>query len=204
MMPGKTVVVDYGVGNLFSVAKALEKAGAQVEVTSDRQAVKQAERLVLPGVGSFGHCMANLNNYGLTGPVKEFAASGRPFLGICVGMQILFESSEESPGVAGLGLLRGHVRLLPDKSLKVPHIGWNSLDITKPGGIFRGLAGGYVYFVHSYYACPEDTGIISAKTDYGGAITAAVTYNNMQAVQFHPEKSGETGLNILQAFEECK
>lgn len=196
-------VVDYGAGNLFSVAKALEKTGARVRVTSDASVIKAADKLVLPGVGSFGGCMNSLTASGLAGPVKEFARSGKPFLGICVGMQMLFEESEESPGVAGLGLLQGTVRRLAGAGLKIPHTGWNSLHGVRAGGVLpEGFEGEYVYFVHSYYACPAEGNMVSAVVDYGGDITAAVMYNNINAVQFHPEKSGAAGLKILQLFGE--
>lgn len=196
-------IVDYGVGNLHSVLKAMEKTGAQVCVTSDKDVIKKADKLILPGVGSFGHCMKNLRACGLENVVKEFADSGRPFLGICVGLQILFEASEESPGVSGLGFLKGKIVRLPEAGLKIPQIGWNNLAYKKESPLFKGLTKSeYVYFVHSYYAQPEDAGIITATVDYGAGITASVASGNIQATQFHPEKSGDVGLQILANFKE--
>lgn len=199
------VIVDYGVGNLHSVAKAMEKVGAKVAVSSDAAAIDAAERLILPGVGSFGHCMKNLEEYGLVQTVKNYAFSGRPFLGICVGMQILFDGSEESPGVAGLGILAGMIRRLPDCGLKIPQIGWNWLEFYGEPPLFRGLpAKEYVYFVHSYHAEPLDRSIIAAGAEYGVTVTAAVVCGNIWATQFHPEKSGEAGLKILSNFKDVK
>ncbi|MDR3348793.1 MAG: imidazole glycerol phosphate synthase subunit HisH [Acidaminococcales bacterium] len=199
------VIVDYGVGNLHSVAKAMEKVGAKAAVSSDAAAVAAADRLILPGVGSFGHCMKNLSECGLAETVKDYARSGRPFLGICVGMQILFDGSEESPGVPGLGILPGMVRRLPDRGLKIPQIGWNCLDFRAETPLFCGLpAKEYVYFVHSYHAEPLDRGIIAASAEYGATVTAAVVRGNIWATQFHPEKSGEAGLTILSNFKDVK
>ena len=195
-------IVDYGVGNLHSVLKAVEKSGAKACITSDAKEIGQADKLILPGVGSFGHCMANLEKFSLSGVVKDYAASGRPFLGICVGLQILFAESEESPGIRGLGLLPGKVRRISGSGLKIPQIGWNSLEICKKTPLFSGLESGeYVYFVHSYYAdAPDD--IVTAKVHYGELLTASVQEGNIEAVQFHPEKSGDTGLAMLANF--CK
>jgi glutamine amidotransferase len=194
-------IVDYGVGNLHSVAKAVEKTGASALVTSEAAVLAKADKIILPGVGSFGHCLNNLRDRGLAEAVSAYARGGRPFLGICVGMQILFDESEESPGVPGLGLLTGRVRRLPESGLKIPQTGWNSLTLRAFDGLFRDMAEKeYVYFVHSYHAEPLEKSIITAVTDYGGPVTAAVAAGNIWATQFHPEKSGETGLKILANF----
>ncbi|MBQ7479631.1 MAG: imidazole glycerol phosphate synthase subunit HisH [Selenomonadaceae bacterium] len=199
-------VIDYGVGNLFSVEKALIAMGADVEVTKDAGKLRAAEKIVLPGVGAFGDCMKNLEATGLVPVLKEELDKGKPLLGICVGLQILFDGSEESPGVRGLGLLPGMVRKIEAPGLKVPHMGWNSLDFREPGqeaDLFAGLERNpYVYFVHSYHAVPEDAAIITATTSYGSELTAAVAKGNVQATQFHPEKSGDVGLKILRNFIE--
>lgn len=195
-------IVDYGVGNLHSVFKAVEKSGEAAKITSDAAEIEKAGKLILPGVGSFGHCMQNLEKYGLSDAVKDYAQSGRPFLGICVGLQILFVESEESPSVKGLGLLPGSVRRIPKHGLKIPQIGWNSLEICKPTPLFSGIEnGGYVYFVHSYYV-DAPTEIITARMHYGENLTASVQQGNIQAVQFHPEKSSDVGLKMLANF--CK
>ena len=196
-------IVDYGVGNLHSVLKAVEKVGAKACVTSDSEVIKVADKMILPGVGSFGHCMKNLHAYGLVDTVKEYAASGRPFLGICVGLQILFEKSEESPGVSGLGLLPGEIVRLPASELKIPQIGWNKLIYKNDSPLFVGFnEGEYVYFVHSYYAKVNDGALVTASVEYGGDITASVGRNNIHALQFHPEKSADVGLKILYNFKE--
>ena len=201
-------VIDYGIGNLFSVEKAFAYLGAEVKVTSSEEDLCCADKIVLPGVGAFGDCMKNFEASGLVSALREQAASGKPLLGICVGMQILFEGSEESPEVKGLGLLKGMVRKIDAKGLKIPHMGWNSLDITgnrQAGSLFAGLAEHpYVYFVHSYHAVPDDASIVSARTVYGSSLTAAVAKGNIQATQFHPEKSGDVGLQILKNFVEGK
>ncbi len=199
-------VIDYGIGNLFSVEKAFAYLGAEVTVTSSEEELCRADKIVLPGVGAFGDCMKNFEASGLVSALRAQAAAGKPLLGICVGMQILFEGSEESPEVKGLGLLKGMVRKIDAKALKVPHMGWNSLDITgdrQAGNLFAGLAEHpYVYFVHSYHAVPDDDSIVSARTIYGSSLTAAVAKGNIQATQFHPEKSGDVGLQILKNFVE--
>lgn len=194
-------ILDYGAGNLQSVEKALRHIGCPCEVTADPGKLLAAEAAVLPGVGAFGDAMKNLRARGLEDPIKQFIAADRPFLGICLGLQILFESSEESPGSAGLGVLKGKVVRLPAESgLKIPHIGWNSLAIRKPGGLFAGISGEpYVYFVHSYYLqAGED--VVTAAAEYGTEIHASVRKGNLFACQFHPEKSGETGLAMLRNF----
>ena len=199
-------VIDYGVGNLFSVEKALAALGAEVRVTSDAAEIAAADKIVLPGVGAFGDCMKNLTATGLIPTIRACVAKGTPLLGICVGLQILFEGSEESPGVAGLGLLKGMVRKIQAPGLKVPHMGWNSLMITEPRqsvDLFKELSvKPYVYFVHSYHAVPADRSIITSAAVYGELLTASVAAGNIQATQFHPEKSGDVGLTILKNFIE--
>lgn len=196
----RVAVIDYGMGNLRSVQKAFEHIGVRAEVTSDAGVLKNSDGAVLPGVGAFADCMKNLTDTGLIPFIKEFIASGRPFLGICLGLQLLFDSSLEGGYYEGLGILSGQVVPLP-KDRIVPHMGWNGLDILQPEPLFKGLPDEpYVYFVHSYTAEPDDTGMISATTDYGKALTAAVQAGNVYATQFHPEKSGETGLQILKNF----
>ena len=194
-------IVDYGVGNLFSVHKALLAAGGAAEVTSEEAKLRQAEKIVLPGVGAFGDCMKELNRSGLIPVLEERIGAGVPLLGICVGLQILFEDSEESPGVPGLGIIKGHVRKIAAPRLKVPHMGWNALAEEQGTDLYEGLASGsYVYFVHSYHALPEDRAVVTAVTNYGNELTASVKQGNVEATQFHPEKSGRTGLSILQNF----
>lgn len=197
-------VIDYGVGNLFSVEKALLYAGAAVEVTHDAEKIAAAEKLVLPGVGAFGDCMKRLEATGLIPVIRREIEGGTPLLGICVGLQILFEGSDESPGVHGLGIFSGRVRRIQAPQLKIPHMGWNSLTFGERRGeidLFQGIpAGAYVYFVHSYHAAPEASEIITAQTTYGECVTAAVAKDNVQAVQFHPEKSGAVGSAILKNF----
>ena len=197
-------VIDYGVGNLFSVEKALLYAGAAVEVTHDAEKIAAAEKLVLPGVGAFGDCMKRLEATGLIPVIRREIEGGTPLLGICVGLQILFEGSDESPGIHGLGIFSGRVRRIQAPQLKIPHMGWNSLMFGERRGesdLFQGIpAGAYVYFVHSYHAAPEASEIITAQTTYGECVTAAVAKDNVQAVQFHPEKSGAVGSAILKNF----
>ena len=201
-------VIDYGVGNLFSVEKALAVLGADVRVTSEEDVIRQADKIVLPGVGAFGDCMKNLEESGLIPVLMESVTAGKPLLGICVGLQILFDGSEESPGVRGLGLIPGMVKKIQAPGLKVPHMGWNSLAIREPRqqlDLFAGLAEKpYVYFVHSYHAVPEDPSVITSVTEYGEQLTASVAKGNIQATQFHPEKSGDVGLHILKNFIEAK
>lgn len=200
-------VIDYGVGNLFSVEKALAALGADVRVTSDEAVIRAADKIVLPGVGAFGDCMKNLEASGLIPVLMESVEAGKPLLGICVGLQILFDGSEESPGVRGLGLIRGLVKKIQAPGLKVPHMGWNSLTIREPRqetDLFKGLGEKpYVYFVHSYHAVPEDVSVITSVTEYGEQLTASVAKGNIQATQFHPEKSGDVGLHILKNFIEA-
>ncbi len=198
-------LIDYGAGNIQSVIKALEHIGCEdICVTSDKAVLAQADAAIMPGVGSFGHAMECLNNADLTQAVKDFIASGKPFLGICLGLQMLFEESEESPGVPGLGVLKGKIREIPRDyyvDLKVPHIGWNALEIKKPEGIFEGISNlAYVYFVHSYYLQAEDRDVVSSTTKYGRLIDASIQQGNLFATQFHPEKSGEVGIQMLRNF----
>lgn len=196
-------IIDYGMGNLYSVEKAFVSLGAEVVVTSDPKVIKSADKVVLPGVGAFGDCMTNLEKYGLIEVIHEVIASGVPFLGICLGLQLLFEGSEEDPGIPGLGVFKGMVKRIIAPELKIPHMGWNSLELKSESFLLNQLGESpYVYFVHSFHAVPEDKTIITAVTDYGGAVTAAVGKDNVQAVQFHPEKSSSVGLNILKNFKE--
>lgn len=195
-------IIDYGVGNLYSVEKAFAQLGAEAVVTSDPTVIAGAGKVVLPGVGAFGDCMNNLQEYKLIEVIRQ-VAKDRPFLGICLGLQLLFEGSEEDPGVPGLEILPGMVRKIVAPELKIPHMGWNSLSFRGPSPLFAGLPPeAYVYFVHSYHAVPADPALITAVTDYGGGVTAAVGRANIQAVQFHPEKSGTVGLQILRNFKE--
>lgn len=199
-------VIDYGVGNLFSVGKALTSVGAEVEITHDIKTISKAEKLLLPGVGAFGDCMKSLGQTGLIPEILHEVKAGKPLLGICVGLQILFEGSDESPGIPGLSLLPGMVRRIEAPKLKIPHMGWNSLLVSEPRqekDMFRYLPNApYVYFVHSYQACPRTEQLVTAWTTYGSLVTAAVAKDNIQAVQFHPEKSGEVGLTVLKNFVE--
>ena len=196
-------IIDYGAGNLQSVEKALRHIGCPCQVADSPAQLAQAQATVLPGVGAFGQAMAALEQRGLDRAIREFVDSGRPFLGICLGLQVLFESSEESPGVKGLGLLPGKILRLPgDRGLKIPHIGWNSLEVGRPGWLLKGLEPEpYVYFVHSYYLQAQGD-VVTSTAQYGCQIHAAVEQGNLAACQFHPEKSGSTGLGILRNFAE--
>jgi len=196
------VVVDYGMGNLRSVSKALERVGAEVTVSSRPQEVERAEKLVLPGVGASKAAMAELRRRGLIEPIREWLSQDRPFLGICLGLQLLFERSFEEGEHHGLGVLEGDVvRFQPvDLSLKVPHMGWNQLAVCPGVPIFTGVPeGAYVYFVHSYYVRPREE-VIAAETEYGQSFCSAVWKGNLFATQFHPEKSQKVGLQILANF----
>lgn len=194
-------IIDYGAGNLQSVEKALRHIGCGCQLAADPAQLARCEAAVLPGVGAFGEAMAGLSSRKLDSAVRDFVREGRPLLGICLGLQVLFESSEESPGVQGLGVLPGKVLRLPaEAGLKIPHIGWNSLEVERPGWLLRDLpAEPYVYFVHSYYLRAEG-GVVTARARYGAEIHAAVERGNVAACQFHPEKSGRTGLRILENF----
>ena len=195
-------IIDYDAGNIRSVEKAVRYLGKEVTVTSEPEEILAADRVILPGVGAFGDAMKRLHAMGLVEVIRQVADRGTPFLGICLGLQLLFEKSEESPGVPGLGLLRGEILRLPElPGLKVPHIGWNSLKYPNPGRLFRGIPEeSYVYFVHSYYLRAQDEGIVTATTEYGTLVHASVESGNLFACQFHPEKSSETGLTILENF----
>ena len=195
-------IIDYNAGNLRSVEKALLSLGEEVLVTRDRTELLAADKVILPGVGNFGDAMEKLKAYDLVGVIHELAERGKPFLGICLGLQLLFERSDEAPGVEGLGILKGEILRIPDKEgLKVPHIGWNSLHLQNEGRLFRDLPeGSYVYFVHSYYLKAENPQIVKATTEYGVTIDASVEQGNVFACQFHPEKSSRVGLRILENF----
>ena len=195
-------IIDYDAGNIRSVEKAVRYLGKEVTVTSEPEEIIAADRVILPGVGAFGDAMKRLHAMGLVEVIRQAADRGTPFLGICLGLQLLFEKSEESPGVPGLGLLQGEILRLPElPGLKVPHIGWNSLKYPNPGRLFRGIPeDSYVYFVHSYYLKAQDEGIVTATTEYGTLVHASVESGNLFACQFHPEKSSETGLTILENF----
>ncbi len=199
----KTIgIVDYGSGNLRSVSKALDTVGAHTRLVSTPAGLDAIDAIVVPGVGAFGDCARNLRATGLWEPLREWAAQDRPYLGICLGYQLLFESSEETPGVEGLGLLPGAVRRFPRSALKVPHMGWNTLAIRRPDDrLYASLSDApSVYFVHSYFPAPADSTLVSATCDYGGDFAASVTRGRLSAVQFHPEKSQRTGLAILKNF----
>jgi glutamine amidotransferase len=194
------VIVDYGMGNLRSVEKALEKLGYHVQVTSKPEVVQKAAGLVLPGVGAFADCMQGLAEHGLINPIKEFLSSGRPFLGICLGLQVLFEESEEDGLHKGLSIFKGKVVKLPEKQ-KVPHMGWNQIKIVKRAPIFQQIPdNSHFYFVHSYYVSPKETDIVATKTEYGIEFVSSVWRQNIFALQFHPEKSSQIGLKILANF----
>ena len=195
-------IIDYDAGNIKSVEKALHLLGEEVCVTRDAKTILQAEKVILPGVGAFGDAMEKLTGYGLVPVIKQVVANKTPFLGICLGLQLLFESSEESPWVEGLGILAGKIIQIPkDAGLKVPHIGWNSLKYPNKGRLFAGLKeDSYVYFVHSFYLAAEEPEIVTATTDYATLIHASVEKDNVFACQFHPEKSSDTGLQILKNF----
>lgn len=197
-----TAIIDYDAGNVKSVEKALQFLGDQVIVTRDSEAVYRADRVILPGVGAFGDAMDKLRRFGLIDVIRETTRRGTPFLGICLGLQLLFDSSEESPGVEGLGILHGKIVRIPDGGgRKVPHIGWNSLTYPNPGRLYEGIPeNAYVYFVHSYYLQAQDPAIVSAETEYGVRIQASVEKENIFACQFHPEKSSSVGLAVLKNF----
>ena len=195
-------IIDYDAGNLKSVEKALVSLGEEVLVSRDSSEILQADKVILPGVGSFGDAMNNLDKFGLVDTIKKVTRNGTPFLGICLGLQLLFKESDETPGAEGLDILPGKILKIPAKEgFKIPHMGWNSLDV-KPGAkLFKGLEGNpYVYFVHSYYLKAADKNIVAASTEYTTHIHASVESGNVFACQFHPEKSSEVGLKILKNF----
>lgn len=200
-------IVDYGVGNLFSLQSSLQKIGEQTVVTGEIKKIQQADRIILPGVGAFGDAAKKLQESGLDVILKNLAQEGKPLLGICLGMQLLFEKSFEYGEHQGLGLLKGVIRPISDvvpKDLKIPHMGWNALHLHKQHPLFKYInENDYVYFVHSYYATDCEESIL-ATAEYGASLTAAVGKNNVLGCQFHPEKSGNVGLKILQAFCEMK
>ena len=197
-------IIDYDAGNIKSVEKALIKLGQEVVITRDADTILSADKVILPGVGAFGDAMANLKKYSLDEVIYQVVERNIPFLGICLGLQLLFERSDESQGVAGLGILEGEILRIPEgKDLKIPHMGWNSLHLQNEGRLFRGLEeDSYVYFVHSYYLKAKDESIVKATAEYGTHIHASVEKGNVFACQFHPEKSSDVGLRILQNFVE--
>jgi imidazole glycerol-phosphate synthase subunit HisH len=199
-------IIDYGMGNLRSVQKAFAAAGHEALVTRDVAAIREADRLVLPGVGAFGDCMANLTQYGLVEPIRAAVSAGKPFLGICLGLQLLFTESEEFGPHAGLGIIPGRVRRFPfggriGAELKVPHIGWNGVSVRREAPPLKGIhADDHFYFVHSYVVEPTDPSVVATMTDYGGPFVSSVWRDNIYACQFHPEKSQALGLRIIDNF----
>lgn len=199
-------ILDYDAGNLKSVEKACKLLGQETVITRERQEILGADRIILPGVGSFGDAMSNLKKFGLDEVIHEAVDDKIPFLGICLGLQLLFESSEETPGVDGLGILKGKIMRIPKHAdMKIPHMGWNSLHLQNNGRLFENIdEGAYVYFVHSYYLKAEDESIVKATIEYGTTIHASVESDNVFACQFHPEKSSSIGLGILENFTKVK
>ncbi|MFR7644375.1 imidazole glycerol phosphate synthase subunit HisH [Eubacterium sp.] len=195
-------ILDYDAGNIRSVEKAFQYLGEETVLSRDRDEILSADKVVLPGVGAFGDAMNKLKDYNLVNTIYDVADKKIPFLGICLGLQLLFESSDETPGVSGLGILPGNILRIPDKpGYKIPHIGWNSLELTNNGRLFDGVAeNAYVYFVHSYYLKARDEEMVKASTEYVTHIHASVEKDNVFACQFHPEKSGDVGLKILSNF----
>ena len=195
-------IIDYDAGNIKSVEKALLLLDQEVVITGGREEILKADKVILPGVGAFGDAMANLRKTGLDQVIREVTRRGTPFLGICLGLQLLFERSGEAPGVEGLGILKGEILRIPDsEGLKIPHMGWNSLHLENDGRLFRGISeGAYVYFVHSYYLKAADESIVKASTEYSTHIHASVEKDNVFACQFHPEKSSDVGIQILRNF----
>jgi glutamine amidotransferase len=195
-------IVDYGMGNLRSVEKALQKVGEEALVTNDAGKIRNSKGVVLPGVGAFRDCMRNLRQYGLIEPLYKFIQAGRPFLGICLGLQLLFTHSEEFGRYEGLGVIKGRVVRFPNlPRLKVPHMGWNTISIKGKVPLLKGIEdGSYFYFVHSYYVIPEDEDIIATTTHYGVEFVSSINKDNIFACQFHPEKSQKLGLRILKGF----
>ncbi len=192
------VIIDYGSGNLKSIKNGFTKIGEKTVVSQDIHEMEKADALVLPGVGAFGTAMEHLENY--KNIIHEHINNEKPFLGVCLGLQVLFTKSQENKGVKGLDVFKGEVVKIPEEGLKIPHMGWNDLKIVKKCPILDGIGNDYMYFVHSYYVKPDEEDIVAATTNYGIDITAAVCRDNVFATQFHPEKSGEVGLNILRNF----
>ena len=197
-------IIDYDAGNIKSVEKALQLLNQEVVITRDRDTILAADKVILPGVGAFGDAMGKLHQYGLVEVIQEVAAKKTPFLGICLGLQLLFERSDETQGVDGLGILKGEILRIPDQpGLKIPHMGWNSLKFQNNGRLFKGIPeDSYVYFVHSYYLKAREEGIVTATTEYSTHIHASVEKDNVFACQFHPEKSSDVGIQILKNFVE--
>ena len=190
-------IIDYKSGNLKSISNGFKKIGVEYQITDDKEIIADSDYLVLPGVGAFGSAMENLKPF--EDVIKEHVADDRPFLGICLGQQVLMGSSEESPGVEGLNLFKGHVEKLPE-GVKIPHMGWNRLKVTNDSKILEGIDGEFFYFVHSYHVVADDDSIIAGVCEYGGDVVASLSQNNLFSTQFHPEKSGVSGLKILKNF----
>ncbi|MEK6531318.1 MAG: imidazole glycerol phosphate synthase subunit HisH [Deltaproteobacteria bacterium] len=196
-------IIDYDMGNLRSVKKAFEKVGCEAVVTRDRNVIMDSGHVVLPGVGAFKDCMKNLQDFGLVEPILRCIEKGKPFLGICLGLQLLFEEGAEFGAHRGLGVIKGKVVRFPKNELKVPHMGWNDVRVEKDSPLLNGLpTGTYFYFVHSYYAAPEDKGVVLTTTEYGLNFCSSILKDNIMACQFHPEKSQTAGLKVLKNFSE--
>lgn len=195
-------IINYGAGNLRSVQKACEYVGEKAVITDNREEILNADRVILPGVGSFGSCIESIRKANLFDCIRQVTESGTPFLGICLGLQLLFEASDESPDAKGLGILKGRCVKIPQSDgVKIPHIGWNSITFPNPSPLFTGIEdGSFVYFVHSYYMQPNDKSAITAVCDYSASLPVALSRGNIHATQFHPEKSGDVGLKILKNF----
>jgi len=201
----KMAIIDYGMGNLRSVSKAFERLGYKAEITRDARQIAEASHVVLPGVGAFPDCMQNLEQMGLIDPILKALSSGKPFLGICLGLQLLFTESEEFGLHKGLGWVQGRVVRFKGTRLKIPHMGWNTLVVKKQVSALEGLPiEAMVYFVHSYYVLPEDSTVIASTTDYGAPFVSSIAIDNVFACQFHPEKSQAVGLRLLQNFAQCR
>ncbi len=196
-------IIDYDAGNIHSVENAFKFIGQDIVVTRDPNEILAADKVVLPGVGAFGDAMDKLKEYKLVNTIYDVVESKKPMLAICLGLQLLFEESEESPGKAGLGIVQGEVLHIPDQvGFKIPHIGWNSLDLSNDGRLFKGMENPYVYFVHSYYAHAKDDAVVTASTDYITQMHTSIEQDNIFACQFHPEKSGDVGIQMLKNFVE--
>ena len=195
-------IINYGAGNLRSVQKACEYVGEKAVITDNREEILNADRVILPGVGSFGSCIESIRKANLFDCIRQVTESGTPFLGICLGLQLLFEASDESPDAKGLGILKGRCVKIPQSDgVKIPHIGWNSITFPNPSPLFTGIEdGSFVYFVHSYYMQQNDKSVITAVCDYSASLQVALSRGNIHATQFHPEKSGDVGLKILKNF----